>query len=406
MSKIVLSTITNSQNLSLINDNFDKLEDALNNGVLYRNNPSGEPNQLNNDVDFNNFNLLNVVNAKLTSLTLGGVAVEPTSLTVINTLKITNNLSDVQSTSAARTNLGLGNVDNTSDLNKPISTATQTALNAKANLTANTFTAAQTISDATQSTSASTGSLVTVGGVGIAKDIYCGGSYHGAAFITAGSISATPISGSTGSFTTLSASSTVSGTGFSTYLASPPAIGSSTPNAISATNIISTGAANFNSLTAGATSITGALTVSQTAGIVGTTTNNNANAGAVGEVIASVIAQGSAVAVTNGVAVNVTSISLTAGDWDVFGAVQYNVGANVAFTYIAGSAGTTTAALNTGNFFIVGHPGVTASPLAGAAVPTIRVNIAATTTVYLVAQAAFGSGTVTAFGNITARRRR
>jgi hypothetical protein len=34
----------------------------------------------------------------------------------------------------------------------------------------------------------------------------------------------------TGAFTTLSASSTVSGTGFSTYLASPPAIGSTTPN--------------------------------------------------------------------------------------------------------------------------------------------------------------------------------
>jgi hypothetical protein len=34
---------------------------------------------------------------------------------------------------------------------------------------------------------------------------------------------------STGAFTTLSASSTVSGTGFSTYLASPPAIGSTTP---------------------------------------------------------------------------------------------------------------------------------------------------------------------------------
>lgn len=33
----------------------------------------------------------------------------------------------------ARTNLGLGNVDNTSDLNKPISTATQTALDAKSN---------------------------------------------------------------------------------------------------------------------------------------------------------------------------------------------------------------------------------------------------------------------------------
>ena len=36
--------------------------------------------------------------------------------------------------------VGLGNVDNTSDLNKPISTATQTALNLKANLSGATFT--------------------------------------------------------------------------------------------------------------------------------------------------------------------------------------------------------------------------------------------------------------------------
>lgn len=35
---------------------------------------------------------------------------------------------------AARTNLGLGNVDNTSDANKPVSTAQQTALDLKANL--------------------------------------------------------------------------------------------------------------------------------------------------------------------------------------------------------------------------------------------------------------------------------
>ena len=43
-----------------------------------------------------------------------------------------------------KTSLGLANVDNTSDADKPISTATQTALNAKANLTAsNTFTAPQ-----------------------------------------------------------------------------------------------------------------------------------------------------------------------------------------------------------------------------------------------------------------------
>jgi hypothetical protein len=42
--------------------------------------------------------------------------------------------------------VGLGNVDNTSDANKPVSSATQTALNAKAALTANqTFTGDQTI---------------------------------------------------------------------------------------------------------------------------------------------------------------------------------------------------------------------------------------------------------------------
>lgn len=51
----------------------------------------------------------------------------------------------------------------------------------------------------------------------------------------------------TGAFTTLSASSTVSGTGFSTYLASPPAIGSGTPGTgafttLSASGLLSTAA--------------------------------------------------------------------------------------------------------------------------------------------------------------------
>lgn len=53
-------------------------------------------------------------------------------------------------------------------------------------------------------------------------------------------------SASSGAFTTLSASSTVSGTGFSTYLASPPAIGGTTPAAGSFTNLNATGVAVFN----------------------------------------------------------------------------------------------------------------------------------------------------------------
>lgn len=42
------------------------------------------------------------------------------------------NLSGLANYTTARSNLGLGNVDNTSDLNKPVSTATQTALDGKA----------------------------------------------------------------------------------------------------------------------------------------------------------------------------------------------------------------------------------------------------------------------------------
>ncbi len=59
---------------------------------------------------------------------------------------------------------------------------------------------------------------------------------------TATGITASPISGSTGSFTTLAASSTVSGVGFSTYLASPPAIGGTAAAAGSFTTLAASGA--------------------------------------------------------------------------------------------------------------------------------------------------------------------
>lgn len=60
MSKIVLNDVTNLNTLSVINDNFDKLELELQNKVLYRDNPEGEPNALQNDIDANGNSIYNV----------------------------------------------------------------------------------------------------------------------------------------------------------------------------------------------------------------------------------------------------------------------------------------------------------------------------------------------------------
>lgn len=60
MAKITLDTVTGGYDLSVINDNFDKIETDLNNKVMYRNNPVGEPNTYETDVDANNKRIFNL----------------------------------------------------------------------------------------------------------------------------------------------------------------------------------------------------------------------------------------------------------------------------------------------------------------------------------------------------------
>jgi hypothetical protein len=61
MAKINISNISSGfSSTTALNNAFDAVENELNNKVLYRDNPSGEPNQMENDLDMNGNDILNV----------------------------------------------------------------------------------------------------------------------------------------------------------------------------------------------------------------------------------------------------------------------------------------------------------------------------------------------------------
>jgi hypothetical protein len=162
-------------------------------------------------------------------------------------------------------------------------------------------------------------------------------------------------------------------------------IGGSSPAGITGVNIVATGT----------------ITPSQTNGIVGTTTNNNANAGSIGEYVTNTT---SGTSLTNGVTANVTSVSLTAGDWDVMVTAQFNPAAGTTVSELSTGTSTVSAAfggLGTRELFqesfTTGLAQIMSSPL-------VRVSLSATTTVFAVVSAAFLTSTMTADGFIRARR--
>lgn len=146
---------------------------------------------------------------------------------------------------------------------------------------------------------------------------------------------------------------------------------------------------------------TGAITPSQTVGIVGTTTNNNANAGSVGEFVT---ATGTGISLTNNIGANITSISLTAGDWDVTGAVEFDANATTNITGVIAGINTTSATLPSAPFKASILANIVTGGAASIVVPTTRISITGTTTVYIIGQCSFNTSTATATGFIRARR--
>lgn len=209
-------------------------------------------------------------------------------------------------------------------------------------------------------------------------------SLGGATFASPGSIGST--TAGSGAFTTLSASSTVSGTGFSTYLASPPAIGGTTA-----------AAGSFTTLNA-----SGLFTPSSTIGIKGTATNDSAQAGSIGEVNSP---STTGVSMTNNTAVNLTSTStqLTAGDWRCTGSFLIS-DTSTTLTNVAVGLSSNSATLG-GTFTYSQLQGATYTAWSGP-VPTLQFKLTGPTTVYLVGTASFASGTVTGNGLIFCSRGR
>lgn len=158
---------------------------------------------------------------------------------------------------------------------------------------------------------------------------------------------------------------------------------------------------------------TGALSRSGNGGIPvqGTNTNDSASAGNIGEYIESVIASGSAVSLTTGTPANITSISLTAGDWDVDLVAQFTGGGSTTVVYLIASISSTSATLDNTNGRRCGiqYNGEVAfnniaNVILSVPVPPLRFSLASTTTIYAVAQAAFGVSTCSVFGILRARR--
>lgn len=139
---------------------------------------------------------------------------------------------------------------------------------------------------------------------------------------------------------------------------------------------------------------------------LGTTTNDAAIAGGVGELLSGTVATGASVSLTTATAANITSVSLTAGDWDVTSVVDYNPGATTSITQLSQGVSSTTATLGAQDTFsqtsvAANVPGANVIALP---TPVTRISLAATTTIYLVAKATFTVSTLTAFGTIRARR--
>lgn len=409
MSKITLNNVGNLQDTTTaettLNSNNTVVQTAMDN-TLSRDGTS--PNTMNANIDMNSHQLINLpaptVNSspirlqELLTLNSGGTVIIPTNLT--------GPITSVGAATSVASQTGSGSkfvMDTSPTLVTPnIGAATGTSLVAGGTDLIPSFTNKVSVAN----TSGNSGIVVGQGG-NHAELLWNYNATPASASFQIDTVSyANPITidGSAVSINQASGGTTTiyngavapSGTGAYVRGTSPtlttPAISSPTLTGTIAGNVSTNGNVAF--------------TVAGN-GIVGTNTNNNANAGNVGEYVSSSIAAGSPTSLTTNTPMNLTSISLTAGDWDVYFEAFFTFAATTSYTQLISSISTTGATADTNGERYASQ--VSAANVPGASNMSVRCgparfSLATTTTIFGVLSQLFTVSTLSAWGTLRARR--
>jgi hypothetical protein len=123
-----------------------------------------------------------------------------------------------------------------------------------------------------------------------------------------------------------------------------------------------------------------------------------------GTVLSSVLVSGSATSLTTATPKDITTLSLTAGTWRLYGYVDYIL-ASATTTVQQSGLGTTANTFSTQDTSLTAASTTTTASLTlTQATPYIQVTIASTTVFHLVASITFSAGTVTGYGSLLAQQ--